>query len=59
MPWPHQSQAKWTKRGDRSGIELKLFFSHPEELNRAVQRLQQVSEAFENDLQAQEIWMLP
>lgn len=58
LPWPMDSQAKWVQRGDRSGIELKLFFSHPQEFARALQRLELISETFQKDEGAQKLWSL-
>lgn len=58
LSWPLNSQVKWVQKGDRSGIELKLFFSHPQELDRALLKLQQVVETFETNPEAQKIWNL-
>jgi hypothetical protein len=42
MSWPLHSQPKWIRKGDKSGIELKLFFSHPQELERSLIKLEQL-----------------
>jgi hypothetical protein len=42
MNWPLHSQAKWVRKGDKSGVELKLFFSHPQDLKRSLIKLEQI-----------------
>lgn len=47
LPWPGASQAKWTRQGDRSGIELKLFVSQPSDLKKYLQSLSKVQDLLE------------
>lgn len=56
IAWPLRSEARWTRKGDRSGVELKLFFSHPQELKRSLERLQQVSEDLQSNSNFEELW---
>jgi hypothetical protein len=49
LPWPSLSQPRWIRRGDRSGIELKLFISHPHDLKKCLQSLSRIQELMEND----------
>ena len=41
--WPSRSQVNWTRRGDLSGLEIKLFISSPAEFVRAVEEISRVS----------------
>ncbi len=43
-------QAKWTRRGDRSGVEVRFFCSQPKELPRQIQQIERLTSAFELDL---------
>lgn len=56
MAWPLKSEARWSRRGDRSGIELKLFFSHPQELRRSLDRLHQVCEDLNENALYEDLW---
>lgn len=56
VAWPLKSEAKWVRRGDRAGIELKLFFGHPQELRRSLDRLQQLQEDLENSDEYRDLW---
>lgn len=47
LPWPGTSEAKWTRQGDRGGIELKLFVSQPSDLKKYLQSLSQVQALME------------
>lgn len=49
LPWPGTSQAKWTRMGDRGGIELKLFVSHPTDLKKYLQSLSRVQDLIEKE----------
>jgi hypothetical protein len=40
--WPLHSQAKWARKGDKSGVELKLFISNAQELERSLIKLEQL-----------------
>jgi hypothetical protein len=39
-PWQAQSQLRWVRRGDRAGLELKIFVSNPSDLKKSVQKIQ-------------------
>lgn len=54
--WPPKSEARWTRRGDRSGVELKLFFSNPQELKVNTLRLEKIAQTLENNNQWDELW---
>lgn len=56
MNWPPKSEARWTRRGDRSGVELKLFFSNPQELKINTIRLEKMVQDLENKTQWEELW---
>ena len=47
LPWPGSSQVKWTRQGDQSGIEVKLFVSDPTDLQKCVQSFQNVLKELE------------
>lgn len=49
LPWPGSSQAKWTRQGDRAGIELKLFVTQPSDLKKYMQSLAKVQEMLEKE----------
>lgn len=49
LPWPGTSTARWTRQGDKAGIELKLFVSNPMDLKKYIQSLALVSEAMEKE----------
>lgn len=49
LPWPGTAQARWTRQGDRTGIELKLFVSQPTDLKKYLQSLSAVQDALEKD----------
>lgn len=44
LPWPGSSQARWTRYGDKSGIELKIFVSNPSDLKKHMQSLSRVQD---------------
>jgi hypothetical protein len=46
LPWPSKSQVKWQRKGDTAGIEIKLFATSPQELNKHIQSLQRVQDIF-------------
>lgn len=54
--WPPKSEARWVRRGDRSGVELKLFFSNPQELKINNIRLEKIAQDLENNTQWEELW---
>lgn len=56
VAWPLKSEAKWARRGDRAGVELKLFFSHPQELKRSLERLQQVCSDLQEQPEYEDLW---
>ncbi len=49
LPWPGTTQARWTRLGDRAGIELKLFVSQPSDLKKYLQSLNKVQDILEKD----------
>jgi hypothetical protein len=49
LPWPGTSQARWTRQGDRAGVELKLFVSQPSDLKKYLQSLSRVQDLLEKD----------
>jgi len=49
LPWPGTSHAKWTRQGDRAGIELKLFVSQPSDLKKYLQSLSRVQDMLEKE----------
>jgi hypothetical protein len=44
LPWPHGSKVKFERRGDRSGIELKIFISSPVDITKIMAALERVRE---------------
>jgi len=40
--WPLKSNVKWSRQGDLSGIEIKLFLTSPAEFKRALHDLNQI-----------------
>lgn len=42
LPWPGQSQVRWVRQGDRSGLELKLFVANPSDLRKSLLSLQKI-----------------
>lgn len=54
--WPPKSEARWTRRGDRSGVELKLFFANPQELKINTLRLEKIAQTLDNNTQWDELW---
>lgn len=44
LPWPRHSQVKFVRRGDRSGLELKIFFSSQHDLKVALSALNHIAE---------------
>jgi hypothetical protein len=49
LPWPGTTQARWTRQGDRAGIELKLFVSNPTDLKKYLQSLSVVQDLLEKE----------
>lgn len=49
LPWPGTAQARWTRQGDRAGIELKLFVANPTDLKKYLQSLSVVQEVMEKE----------
>ena len=44
LPWPHGSKIKFERRGDRSGVELKLFITSQADLTKITAALERVKE---------------
>ena len=42
LPWPYGSKVKFERRGDRAGVELKLFISTDVDLTKIVAALERV-----------------
>lgn len=42
LPWPYGSKIKFERRGDRAGIELKLFISSEVDLTKVMAALERV-----------------
>lgn len=54
LPWPGSSQAKWTRHGDQSGVELKLFVTQPADLKKYLNSLEKVNGLLENMIKGTE-----
>lgn len=44
LPWPHGAKVKFERRGDKSGVELKLFISNPSDLTKILASLERVQQ---------------
>ena len=44
LSWPYGSKIKFERRGDRAGIELKLFISSSSDLTKVISSLERVKE---------------
>lgn len=44
LPWPYGSKVKFERRGDRAGVELKLFISSQADLIKMISALERVKE---------------
>lgn len=44
LPWPRNSQVKFVRRGDRAGLELKIFFGSQQDLKVALSALNHIAE---------------
>jgi hypothetical protein len=44
LPWPAGSKVKFERRGDKSGVELKLFISNPTDLTKILASLERVQQ---------------
>ena len=44
LPWPYGSKVKFERRGDRAGIELKLFISSEVDLTKIMASLERVKQ---------------
>ncbi len=44
LPWPAGAKIKFERRGDRAGVELKLFISNPTDLTKAIAALERVQQ---------------
>lgn len=42
LPWPHGSKVKFERRGDKSGVEIKLFVSNQTDVNKLIASLERV-----------------
>ena len=46
LKWPHGSKIKIERRGDRHGVELKVFISSPTDLTKMIASLERVKDDF-------------
>ncbi|MFN3455145.1 MAG: hypothetical protein ACK41T_09325 [Pseudobdellovibrio sp.] len=44
LPWPYGSKTKFERRGDRAGVELKMFITSEADLIKAIASLERVKE---------------
>jgi len=44
LPWPYGSKVKFERRGDRAGVELKLFISSDVDLTKILASLERVKQ---------------
>ncbi|AZZ35966.1 hypothetical protein CIK05_03875 [Bdellovibrio sp. qaytius] len=44
LPWPYGSKTKFERRGDRAGIELKMFITSEADLIKAISSLERVKD---------------
>lgn len=44
LPWPYGSKVKFERRGDRAGVELKVFLSSESDLTKVLASLERVKE---------------
>lgn len=44
LPWPYGSKVKFERRGDRAGVELKLFISSEVDLTKILASLERVKQ---------------
>ncbi|MFZ3229773.1 MAG: hypothetical protein WA160_06185 [Pseudobdellovibrio sp.] len=42
LPWPSQTKVKFERRGDRAGVEVKLFISSASDLTKIIASLERV-----------------
>lgn len=49
LPWPGQSQVRWTRNGDKGGFEIKLFVSQPSDLKKHLTSLAKVHDILEQE----------
>lgn len=42
LPWPSGAKLKFERRGDRAGVELRLFVSSPADLTKIISSLERV-----------------
>lgn len=42
LPWPNGAKLKFERRGDRAGVELRLFISTPTDLTKVISSLERV-----------------
>lgn len=44
LPWPYGAKVKFERRGDRAGIELKLFITSAADLTKSISALERVKD---------------
>lgn len=46
LPWPSQSKVKFERRGDRAGVEVKLFISSSADLTKIISAFERIQTEF-------------
>ncbi len=54
--WPKKMESRWVRRGDRAGVELKVFFTHPDELKQNLVGLERTYQDIKNNPQLDDLW---
>ena len=49
LSWPGQSQARWVRQGEKTGLELRLFVADPSDLKKSVTSLQKIQDLLEEN----------
>lgn len=42
LPWPSNAKLKFERRGDKFGVEMKVFISNPSDLSKVISALERV-----------------
>jgi hypothetical protein len=51
LQWPQNVQAKWQRKGDRAGLEIKFFAANPKEFERLLIGLERVHKSWQQEQQ--------
>jgi hypothetical protein len=46
LPWPAGAKIKFERRGDKAGVELKMFISNPSDVTKIMAALERVGQEF-------------